>query len=314
MILEYDKDEKLSENILNKLESLYNKFTNTKDIEETKELFFQTERYRYNSEEAFEKHCKVIAQDIWVNRNYTGLLEKSTSNVFDLGKELAKIDIEGTLYEDILNLIPTLTKNSNNRFILAYLFNSPIDITENYNALFHEIYTKLNNKSLMLDFIHYSKPTEVSIKYLYMLLEKKEIESHLLENLTFGFWLRDLTKHEFVNFIDRLNSCIDNKCDSFILCMQYVNHQKDKELIEKYTKYYLKHKIFNCISLQKLHHDIDEMIDSYFINELELDNGLLSHIWEAILSEFDNEGNFEDEDFIQHIKSYKNTQSFFGKK
>lgn len=314
MILEYDKDEKLSENILNKLESLYNKFTNTKDIEETKELFFQTERYRYNSEEAFEKHCKVIAQDIWVNRNYTGLLEKSTSNVFDLGKELAKIDIEGTLYEDILNLIPTLTKNSNNRFILAYLFNSPIDITENYNALFHEIYTKLNNKSLMLDFIHYSKPTEVSIKYLYMLLEKKEIESHLLENLTFGFWLRDLTKHEFVNFIDRLNSCIDNKCDSFILCMQYVNHQKDKELIEKYTKYYLKHKIFNCISLQKLHHDIDEMIDSYFINELELDNGLLSHIWEAILSEFDNEGNFEDRGFHSIYKIIQKYPEFFWEK
>ncbi|MDD4505182.1 MAG: hypothetical protein PHE60_02275 [Sulfurospirillaceae bacterium] len=314
MILKYDKDEKLSKAIIKRLKSLYNKFTDTTDIKEAKELFFQTERYRYNSEEAFEKHCKVIAQDIWIHRDYTGLLEKSTSNVFDLGKELAKMDIEGNLYEDILNLIPTLTKNSNNRFILAYLFNSPIDITENYNALFHEIYTKLNDKSLMLDFIHYSKPTEVSIKYLYMLLEKKEIESHLLENLTFGFWLRDLAKQEFVNFIDRLNSYIDNKCDSFILCMQYVNHQKDKELIEKYTKYYLEHKIFNCISLHKLHHDIDEMIDSYFINELELDDGLLSHIWEAILSEFDNEGKFEDRGFHSIYKIIQKYPEFFWEK
>ena len=313
MILEYDKDEKLSENILNKLESLYNKFTNTKDIEETKELFFQTERYRYNSEEAFEKHCKVITQDIWINRNYTGLLEKSTSNVFDLGKELVKIDIEGNLYEDILNLIPTLTKNSNNRFILGYLFNSPID-TNSYHSMFDDIYTRLDDKSLMFDFIHYSKPTEVSIKYLYTLLEKKEIESHLLENLTFGFWLRDLTKHEFINFIDGLNSRIENKCNSFDLCMQYVHHQKDKELVKKYTIYYIENHIFNCTVQHRVKHYIEEMIDEYFAYNLEFTDKLLSNVWEAILNEFEDEGKFEDRGFHSIYKIIQKYPDFFWEK
>ncbi|DAB32655.1 MAG TPA: hypothetical protein CFH79_02810 [Sulfurospirillum sp. UBA11407] len=313
IILECDKDEKLSKNILNKLESLCNKFTNTKNIEETKELFFQTERYRYKSEEAFEKHCKVIAQDIWVNRNYIGLLEKSTSNVFDLGKELAKMDIEGNLYEDILNLIPTLTKNSNNRFILAYLFNSPID-TNGYHSMFDDIYTKLDDKSLMFDFIHYSKPTEVSIKYLYMLLEKKEIESHMLENLTFGFWLRDLTKHEFINFIDGLNSRIENKCNSFDLCMQYVHHQKDKELVEKYTIYYIENHIFNCTVKYRVKHYIEEMIDKYFAYNLEFTDKLLSNIWEAILYEFENEGKFEDRGFHSIYKIIQKYPDFFWEK
>lgn len=313
MILKYDQDEKLSKAVIKRLKSLYNKFTDTTDIKEAKELFFQTERYRYNSEEAFEKHCKVIAQDIWINRNYTGLLAKSTSNVFDLGKELAKIDIEGNLYEDILNLIPTLTKNSNNRFILGYLFNSPTD-TNSYHSMFDDIYTQLDDKSLMFDFIHYSKPTEVSIKYLYTLLEKKEIESHLLENLTFGFWLRDLTKHEFINFIDGLNSRIENKCNSFDLCMQYVHHQKDKELVKKYTIYYIKNHIFNCTVQHRVKHYIEEMIDEYFAYNLEFTDKLLSNVWEAILNEFEDEGKFEDRGFHSIYKIIQKYPDFFWEK
>ena len=59
MIIKYDKDKKLSQEIVNRLEDLYSQFTNAERIEDVKELFFKTEQYRYNSEEIFESHYKV---------------------------------------------------------------------------------------------------------------------------------------------------------------------------------------------------------------------------------------------------------------
>lgn len=314
MIIEYDKDEKLSPEIVNRLESLYDQFTKTDKIEDVKELFFKTDKYRYNSEEIFESHCKAIAQDILANKNFDELLDKSTANVSDIGRELANIDKESSLYEDILNLVPILNKESNDRFILAYIFNSTAGNTDNYDSLFYEIYTRLQDKSLMFSFIYFAKPTKVSLKYLYEGLEKNEIDSYVLENLTFGFWLRDFTKNEFIDFMDKINSIIENKCDSFDLCMQYIHSKKDKELVEKYTVYYVKNNILNCGDSYRIAHDIDNMIDDYFKYDLELTDDLLLKVWEAILNEFDKEGRFEDSGFRSIYKIIKKYPVFFWEK
>jgi hypothetical protein len=310
IILKYDKDEKLSENILNRLENLYNKFTNTNNIEEIKNLFFKTEKYRYNSEETFEKHCKVIAQDILTNKNFDGLIDKTTYNLWDVGKELSNIDKEGSLYKDVINLISILTKDSNDRFVLAYLFNS---VADNYDSLFQEIYAKLNDKSLMFNFIYSSKPTKISIEYLHSLLKQNKISSSILENLTFGFWLRDLTQNKFVDFIDKTNSIIENKCDSFDLCMQYVHSKKDKDLMKKYTVYYIKNHIFICNN-NRVAHNIDIMINKYFLYNLELTDNLLFNIWEAILNEFENEGKFEHRGFHSIYAIIQKYPAFFWEK
>lgn len=314
MIIKYDKDEKLSQEVVKRLEDLYSHFTKTDSIEDVKELFFKTERYRYNSEETFESHCKAIAQDILTNKNFDGLLDKSIANVSDIGRELANIDKKDSLFEDILNLVPILNKESNDRFILAYIFNSTAGNTDNYESLFYEIYTRLQDKSLMFSFIHFSKPTDVSIKYLYLLLEKDEIDSSMLENLTFGFWLRDFSKEAFVEFIDKINSIIENKCNSFKLCMQYIHSKKDKELIEKYTVYYVKNNVLNFGDSNRIAHDIDNMIDDYFKYDLELTDALLLKVWEAILNEFNKEGRFENSEFRSIYKILKKYPAFFWEK
>ncbi len=311
MIIKYEKDEKLPKEIVNRLEKLYNQFIKTDNLEDVKELFFKTEKYRYNSEEAFASHCKMIAQDILVNKNFDGLLDKSTANLFDLGKELANIDKEIAVYEDILNLIPELTKNSNDRFVLSYIFNSRLGHIDNYSILFHEIYIRLNDKSMMFNFLHYSIPSDISVEYLYMLLDKKEIESDVLEHLTFGFWLKDFSKNKFIDFIDNINSIIENKCDSFDLCMQYVHSKKDKELVEKYTMYYLGHHIFNCSDNHRITHSIDNMIDDYFAYDLELTDELLLNVWEAVLFEFEKGDRFEDREFHTIFKIMQKYPDYF---
>lgn len=314
MIIKYDKDEKLSSNISERLEKLYNEMTNPVNINNIKELFFNTDEYRYNSEEVFEKHCKVVAHDILESKNFDGLLDKTTSNLWSLGKQLADLDQENSLYEDIINLIPLLTKDSNNRFVLAYIFNTPVGSKENYELLFKEIYAKLNDKSLMFEFIYYSKPTELGFGYLYALLENKEIESSILENLIFGFWLRDTNKNEFVEFMDKINSIIENKCDSFAVCMQYMHQKKDKDLIEKYTTYYIHNDIFKYSNIHRVAHDIDNMIDDYFSNNFELSDMLLTKIWDAILNELYNEGKFEDSGFCSIYKIIQKYPDFFLEK
>lgn len=314
MIIKYDKDEKLSENISERLEKLYNEMTNPDNINNIKELFFNTDEYRYNSEEIFEKHCGVVAQDILKSKNFDGLLDKTTSNLWSLGKKLADLDQENSLYEDIIKLIPALTKDSNDRFILAYIFNSSMGIIKNYESLFKEIYSKLSDKSLMFEFIHYSKPTEISFRNLYLLLENKEIESSILENLIYGFWLRDTDKNEFINFMDKINSIIENKCDSFAICMQYVHQKRDKELLEKYTTYYIQNDIFKYSNIHRVAHDIDNMMDDYFSNNFEMKEPLLTKIWDAILNELDNEGKFEDGGFRSIYKIIQKYPDFFWEK
>lgn len=314
MIIKYDKDENLSDTIISRLENLYSQFTNIDNIKDIRELFFKTDKYRYNSEEIFEEHSQVIAQDILKNKNYDGLLDKNTSNLFEIGRELALIDEDNILYEDILKLISNLDKDSNDRFILAYLFSSKVRNVDYDRVLFEEVYKRLNDKSLMFDFVHYAKPTEVSINYLYMLLEKKEVSSEILENLTFGFWLRDFTKKEFINFIDKINATIENKCDSFDLCMQYIHSNKDEMLVEKYTVYYLEHNIFCCHNKRRLTHNIDVMIDEYFSYDLKLTETLLLNVWNSILKEFDDEGKFEGREFQPIYKIIQKYPDFFWKK
>ncbi|MEA3498036.1 MAG: hypothetical protein U9R16_03145 [Campylobacterota bacterium] len=315
LVVKYDKDEKLSKEILDKLKEVHNKFIHSENIDDTKELFFKTDKYRYNSEENFNNHCKLIAHDIFESKNFDILIDKNTSNVFDIGKELALIDKENVLYEDIINLISKLNKDSNIRFITAYIFNNKMGDESNYQVLFDEIYHKLNDKSLMFEFIYSSfRKNKIIIEYLYMLLEKKEIDSSLLENLTYGFWLRKFDKSESVEFIDKINSIIDNKCDSFDLCMQYLHSSKDKELIERYTIYYIENNIFTCITKHRITHYIDEMIDYYFSNNLELPGSTLLKVWEAILVEFDTDGKFEDRGFQAIYKIIKRYPDFFWDK
>jgi hypothetical protein len=315
MIIEYDKDEKLSQAIINRLEDLYSQFTNAERIEDVKELFFKTEQYRYNSEEIFESHCKAIAQNVLETKNFDGLLESSTSNVSDIGRELALIDKDNTLYEDVLNLVSKLDKESNIRFITAYIFNSTISKTSNHKSLFDEIYNRLNDKSLMFEFIHSTgEKSEIVIEYLYKLLEKKEIDSFLLENLTFGFWLRDFSENEFVKFIDKINSIIDNKCDSFDLCMQYIHKKNIKGLVEKYTLYYIQNGVFACTAKRRVSYYLAEMIDKFFSYNLNLTEKSLLKIWKAILIEFENDGRFEDREFHIIYKVIKKYPDFFWEK
>lgn len=311
IFLEFDKDDKLSNEITNRIDSLYEKYTKAESIEEIKELFFNTEKYRYYSEEIFDNHCKMVAKDIIENKDFDALLNKNTTNIFELGREVARIDEECKLYENILNLISHLTQNSNNRFILAYLFNSKISDEDNYEKLFDEIYARLNDKSLMFDFIHYSKPTNISMNYICRLLENKEIKPVVLENLTFGFWLRELQKDEFIIFIDRINRLIENKCDSFDLCMQYIHTNKDEQLIKKYTEYYIEHNLFGCIGKRRMITYLNEMIDEYFLRNFELNESLLEKVWDVIFNELKGKGKFDERTFHPVYKIIKSNSSFF---
>lgn len=314
-IIKYDKDEKLSQDTLNKLEELNNTFINPDDIEDTKELFFKTDKYRYNSEENFDNHCKIITQDIFTNKNFDRLLDRNSSNVFDIGRELALIDKDNILYEDVLNLVSKLDKESNIRFITAYIFNSAISKISNHKSLFDEIYNRLNDKSLMFEFIHSTgEKSEIVIEYLYKLLEKKEIDSLVLENLTFGFWLRDFDKNKFVKFIDKINSIIENKCDSFDLCMQYIHTNNVEDLVENYTLYYIQNDIFACTTKRRVSYYLDAMIDKFFSYNLNLTEKSLLKIWEAILIEFENDGKFEDKAFHIIYKVIKKYPDFFWEK
>ncbi|MCK9373655.1 MAG: hypothetical protein M0P91_10680 [Sulfuricurvum sp.] len=313
IFLEFDKDDKLSDDITNRVSSLYDKYTKAESIDEIRELFLNTEKYRYYSEEVFENHCQTIAQDIVQNKNFDVLLNKNTANLFELGREVAKIDDESKLYEDILNLIPLLTQNSSNRFVLAYIFNSKMGTEDNYEKLFKEIYAKLNDKSLMFDFIHYSKPTEISMNYICRLLENKEIKSEVLENLTFGFWLRELQKSEFIIFIDKINTIIEDKCDSFDLCMQYIHTNKDTELIKKYTEYYIEHNLFGCIGKRRMITYLNEIVDEYFSSNFELNEALLAKVWDFILIELKGKGKFDERTFQPVYKIIKSNSNYFWK-
>ncbi|MGE4398144.1 MAG: hypothetical protein AB7D29_01375 [Campylobacterales bacterium] len=314
MTLEYDKDEKLSKDVLYRLGETRDRLINPDNIEKVKELFFATEKYRYNSEDAFDVQCKAVAQDIFNSRDTDGLLDRNKVNLYELGRELALLDSENGLLNDILEMLTKIDKDSTNRFVLGYLFNSSFSAIENYELFFYEIYSRLNDKALMLDFIHYSKPTEVSIKYLFMLLEKNEISHSVLENLTFGFWLRDLSKDEFIQFIDGLNCIIGDKSDSFELCMQYIHKSKDDELVQKYVPYYLEHNILSVPESRRTSYYMDDMIRIYFAKGFELSGHILNRVWGCVSSELDNGGKFEDRRFQPVYKIIKKYSVYFWDK
>ena len=114
--------------------------------------------------------------------------------------------------------------------------------------------------------------------------------------------------------MDKINSIIEKKYDSFKLCMQYIHSKKDKELIEKYTVYYIENNILNFVDSNRMTHDIDNMIDDYFKYDLELTDALLFKVWEAILTEFDKEARFEDSGFRSVYKIIKKYSAFFWEK
>ena len=314
MTLEFDKDDKMSQTVLDRLGRIKDELINPGSIEKTKELFFATEKYRYNSEEAFDIQCNAIAQDILNAKDIGGLLDRDNVNLYDLGREVAMLDNTNSLLPDVLEMLKKLDKNSTNRFVIAYLFNNPFSTPDNYELFFHEIYSRLNDKSLMFDFIHYAKPTTISTKYLYMLLEKSEIAASMLEHLTFGFWLREYSKDEFVGFIDKLNSIIDDKSDSFELCMQYIHHYKDDELLKKYVPYYLEHDILAVPDSRRTSYYVDDMINMYFSKGFELSESILGIVWNCVSGELDNNGKFEDRRFQPIYKIIKKYPVYFWDK
>lgn len=301
----------ISKETLNYLAELNNEVLSTENIDNVKDIFYSTEQYRYNDEDIFSTHCKILAENLLQTRDFDILLNMKTSNTFFIGKELALLDEENILYDDILALISKLDKSSNVRFITSYLFNNKMGEKSQHKKLFENIYNILNDKSIMFEFIHSSNiKSEIVIEYLYLLLDKKEMESSLLENLTYGFWLRDFDTDKFIKFIDKINSIIDNKCDSFDLCMQFIHSNKNKLLIEKYTNYYIENNIFNC-QKRRIDHYIDMMIDDFFSLDLKLSANTLSKVWDSILFELNGNGKFEVSEFNSVYKILKKYSNFF---
>lgn len=314
--LKYDKDENLPKDVLLRLEEINEQFFNVEKTEDIKGLLFTTPEYKYNSEEDFLTHVQLVINDILINRNFHRLLDKRTENTFIIGKKLAELDTTNLLYEDIINLIPTVDQTKDIRFIKTYLL-ANIKQDKDYKGLLNEVYSKLQDKSLLFDFLHSMNPkNQAVVNYLYILLEKNEIKTSHLEHLTYGFWLRDLSKAEFTSFIDHINLLTENKCDSFDLCMQYLLHadNKDKNLIEKYTIYYIENDIFKCTNQHRIHYHIDNLTDVYFSYGLALPKETLKKVWEAILYEFDDDAKFEKREFGAIYKIIQHYPEFFWKK
>ncbi|PHO12063.1 hypothetical protein CPG38_09975 [Malaciobacter marinus] len=309
-VLKYDKEEKLSKEIVERLEAIQNYYISSEDIGDIKNIFYKAEEYKYTSEEDFEKHCKLIAQDFLKNRNFEELLNKEYFNVFRIGRKLAELEKNDKLYNDIIGLLKKIDKDSNIRFIEGYLSLNKMGGSENHEQLFKDIYTNLTIKSFTFDFIHLLKPSKVSCNYLYKLLEDRIIESSLLENLTFGFWLRDFSKEEFVAFIEKINSIIVNKSDSFDLAFQYIYEKKDLELTSKYIIYYIENGIFESQN-SRVEHNIRRGIESFIKNGFKFEEKTLLCIWNSILVEFQKEGRFDGEKFHGLYEVIKVNPSFF---
>jgi hypothetical protein len=315
--LKYDKDENLPKEILLRLEEINEQFFNVEKAEDIQELLLTTPEYKYNSEEDFLIHIQLVVNDIFINKDFHRLLDRQTENTFVIGQKLAELDTTNSLYEDIINLISTIDQTKDTRFIKTYLLTNKLAQDEDYKILLSNVYNRLQDKSLLFDFIHSMNPKNKAVlDYLYLLLEKNEIKHSLLEHLTYGFWLRDLSKAEFTSFIDHINSLIENKCDSFDLCMQYLLHadNKDKNLIERYTIYYIGNDIFKCTNQHRIYHYIDNLIDAYFSHELGFPKETLEKVWEAILYELDNNAKFEKREFRVIYKIIQNYPEFFWEK
>ncbi|WP_428738694.1 hypothetical protein [Sulfurimonas sp.] len=311
--LKHDKGDK-SDEVLKYLHTLNNKALSTENIDEVKEMFYSTEQYRYHDEDVFNQHCRLLAENLFKTKDFDILLNSHTSNTFFIGKELALIDSENTLYDDILALMSKLDKNSNMRFITGYIFNNKMSDESQFKKLFDEIYNRLNDKSLMFEFIYASNGNnEIIFEYLFSLLEKKEIASEMLERLIYGFWLREVKVDDFEKFIDKINSIIENKCDSFPLCRQYIQQNKNKHLIEKYLPYYISNDILKCKNV-RIDRDIVSMTESYLSYGLEFSTTLLEKVWESVLIEFKNNGNFERSEFDSVYKILEKYPDFFWNK
>lgn len=309
-VLKFDKEDKLSKELIEKLENIQNNYINTDDIKNIKTLFFKAEEYRYSSEEDFEKHCNLIAQDYLKNKNFEELLNKEHLNINKIGRKISLLDTDGNLYDNIIQLLKTINKDSNIRFIEGYISLNKMGKKENHEQLFKDIYDNLTIKSLTFDFIHLLKPSKVSCNYLYNLLEKNIINSSLLENLTFGFWLRDFSKEEFVTFIEKINFIIENKSDSFDLAFQYIYQKKDRDLTNKYIIYYIENGIFESEN-SRVDHNIRRGIESFIENEFKFGEKTLLCIWNSILVEFQKEGRFDGEKFHALYEIIKVNPSFF---
>lgn len=310
--LKYDRDKRLSKEIIKELEAIQNSYINNDNLKDIKNLFYRTEEYRYNSKEDFEKHCELIAKDLFKNKDFNELINKGINNTYRIGRKLSEIDLDGRLYNDIINLLKNVNKDSSIRFIEGYISLSKMGEKENREQLFNDIYNNLAIKSLTFDFIHLLKPSEISCNYLFNLLKDDVIDSSLLENLTFGFWLRDFSKEEFIVFIEKINSIIKNKSDSFDLAMQYIRQKNDMELINKYIIYYIENGIFD-VENSRIEHDIRRGVESFIKNGFRFEEKTLLSVWNSILGEFQKEGRFDGEKFDALYEIIKEYPSFFWK-
>ena len=310
--LKYDREERLSKKIIEKLKIIQNNYINNDNLKDIKNLFYRTEEYRYNSKEDFEKHCELIAKDLFENKDFNELINKGINNTYRIGRKLSEIDLDERLYDDIINLLKNIDKDSSIRFIEGYISLSKMGEEENHAQLFNDIYNNLAIKSLTFDFIHLLKPSEISCNYLFNLLKDDVIDSSLLENLTFGFWLRDFSKEEFIVFIEKINSIIKNKSDSFDLAMQYIRQKNDMELINKYIIYYIENGIFD-VENSRIEHDIRRGVESFIKNGLRFEEKTLLSVWNSILVEFQKEGRFDGEKFDALYEIIKEYPSFFWK-
>ncbi len=310
--LKYEQDEKLSDEIIARLNAINDNFFNPQNTKDIKELLYTTSEYRYNSSEEFTTHLTHVANDIFIDKNFQRLLDQETENTYAIGQKLAEIDKKKVLYEDVLNLIKDVDSNNDLRFVKAYLLSN---INSKYQKLIlEEIYKRLQDKSLVFDFIHSMNPKEKDVtEYLYFLIKNKDIPTSYLTRLTYGFWLRDLDKETFIDFIDHVNGLIENKCHSFELCMQYIfrsSHQ-DKNLVEKYTNYYIENGIFTCKDQNRISHHLNQLIDKYFFYDLVFSDLMLSKVWEAILDEFSDEAKFDKREFSTIYKIIQKYPNFF---
>lgn len=311
-VIKYDRNESLSKEIIEKLLIIQNNYVNSNDLKDIKSLFYRTEEYRYNSEEDFEKHCELIAKDFFENKDFNELINKGINNTYKIGRKLSEIDVDGRLYNDIINLLKNVEKDSSIRFIEGYISLSKMAEKENHKQLFNDIYNNLTIKSLIFDFIHLLKPSEVSCNYLFNILEEEIINSSLLENLTYGFWLKDFSKEEFILFIEKINLIIKNKSDSFNLTMQYIRQKNDIELINKYIIYYIENGIFD-VENSRIEYDILKGVESFIKNGLKFEEKSLLIIWNNFLTELQKEGRFDGEKFHALFKIIKEYPSFFWK-
>lgn len=311
-VIKYDRNESLSKEIIEKLLIIQNNYVNSNDLKDIKSLFYRTEEYRYNSEEDFEKHCELIAKDFFENKDFNELINKGINNTYKIGRKLSEIDVDGRLYNDIINLLKNVEKDSSIRFIEGYISLSKMAEKENHKQLFNDIYNNLTIKSLIFDFIHLLKASEISCNCLFNILEEEIINSSLLENLTYGFWLRDFSKEEFILFIEKINLIIKNKSDSFNLAMQYIRQKDDIELINKYIIYYIENGIFD-VENSRIEYDILKGVESFIKNGLKFEEKSLLIIWNNVLTELQKEGRFDGEKFHALFKIIKEYPSFFWK-